>query len=440
MDEPPSQPFLILFANSGPYTALGLVSLILLAFLSAVIAASEVAFFSLSTDDVIGFQKSSDRREQLIARLLQEPKRLLATILIAANLTKVSILTIVAFFVLSNGWMDHKGWVLLIASIATFTITFLIEIIPKALASRHSRVLAAHFAGMWHTLMKTVNPLSFVLLAVTNFVQRKWSRTNAGTAGDNELTQTLEIVSNSEKATEDEKEILRGIVNFGALTVKQVMQSRVDVFAADASMDFHELLNFINKSGFSRLPVYKETIDKIEGVLYIKDLLPFIDEDEHFNWRLLLRPGFFVPETKKLDFLLKDFQEKRVHMALVVNEYGGLSGLITLEDVIEEIIGDINDEFDDIANRYRKIDEQTFVFEGKIPLHDFCKTLGIDVGIFDKIKGESESLGGLILEISHGLPSVGKKINFDQFTFTIEAVDSRRIKRIRVHIHEQKLS
>jgi gliding motility-associated protein GldE len=217
------------------------------------------------------------------------------------------------------------------------------------------------------------------------------------------------------------------------------MQSRVDVSAVEYELNFTELMELINSSGFSRVPVYKETIDKIEGVLYIKDLLPFLDEDEKFKWQKLIRPGLFVPETKKLDSLLKDFQNKRVHMAVVVDEYGGTSGLITLEDLIEEIIGDINDEFDEEDASFVKIDENTFVFEGKTSLHDFCKTIEVESNIFDPVKGESESLGGLILEINSAMPKVADQITFDRFVFTIVSVDKRRIKRVRVLINQQPL-
>ncbi len=211
------------------------------------------------------------------------------------------------------------------------------------------------------------------------------------------------------------------------------MKSRLDITAFDIEDDYHMLMDQINKNGFSRIPVYRDTIDKIEGVLYVKDLLPYIEKEDNFEWQTLLRPGFFVPESKKVDSLLKDFQEKRVHMAIVVDEYGGTSGLITLEDVIEEIVGEINDEFDeDIDVAYNKLDEYTFIFEGRTSLNDFCKIINEEPSTFEEVKGESESLGGLILEINSKLPRTGEKIKFKNFTFTVVAVDQKRIKRVRV--------
>jgi gliding motility-associated protein GldE len=213
------------------------------------------------------------------------------------------------------------------------------------------------------------------------------------------------------------------------------MKSRMDITAVDSEIDFHELMDKINKSGYSRIPVYEETVDNILGILYIKDLLPHIEKDEHFDWKSLIRKSFFVPENKKVDSLLKDFQKMRVHMAIVVDEYGGTSGLVTLEDLIEEIIGEINDEFDDTDNFFfQEIDSDTFIFEGKVSLNDFCKKLEIDPGIFEDVKGESESLGGLLLELNSKFPKNGTKINFEDFEFTVLAVDARKIKKIKVHI------
>lgn len=253
-----------------------------------------------------------------------------------------------------------------------------------------------------------------------------------------DLNKALEMTTDQD-TTEEEKEIIKGIVAFGTISVRQVMRSRIDITAVDKTMDFHDLMDKVNKSGFSRIPVYKETIDRIEGILYIKDLLPYLEKDESFEWQKLMRPGYFIPENKKIDTLLRDFQDKRVHMAIVVDEYGGTSGLITLEDVIEEIVGEINDEFDEEDIHYNKLDDKTYVFEGKTSLNDFCKITNTDPHIFEEVKGESESIGGLILEIHSRLPNAGEKITFDKFVFTIVAVDQRRIKRVRVFINESTI-
>ena len=243
------------------------------------------------------------------------------------------------------------------------------------------------------------------------------------------------VIQKSALVPEEEKEILRGIVNFGTLNVRQVMKSRMEISAIDVEIDFHELMDKVNKSGYSRIPVYEETIDRILGILYIKDLLPHIEKDETFEWKSLIRKSFFVPENKKADSLLKDFQKMRVHMAIVVDEYGGTSGLVTLEDLIEEIIGEINDEFDDTDTLFfQEIDVDTFIFEGKVSLNDFCKKIDLDTQVFDEVKGESESLGGLLLELNSKMPKNGAKIRFKDFEFTILAVDTRKIKKVKVYL------
>jgi len=251
------------------------------------------------------------------------------------------------------------------------------------------------------------------------------------------LNKALELTT-TQGTSEGEKEILKGVVNFSSLMAKQIMQPRLEITAVDTEADFHQLMNLVNQSNHSRLPVYRGTIDKIEGVLYAKDLLSHLDKDEHFPWQSLLRKCFFVPENKRIDALLLAFQEKRVQMAIVVDEYGGTSGLITLEDIIEEIIGDIADEFNRDEVMYRQLDSQTFVLESKISLHDFCKVIGESPATFEQIKGESESLGGLLLELNGRLPHAGKKIYFQKFTFTVIAADMRKIKKVKVEIGSAK--
>ena len=236
--------------------------------------------------------------------------------------------------------------------------------------------------------------------------------------------------------TDQEKDILKGIVHFSTIPVTQIMKSRVDIEAIEYSIKYHELLDKINKTGFSRLPVFKEDLDTIEGVLYVKDLLPHINEDEFFEWQKLLRTAYFVPESKMIDTLLKDFQEKHVHMAIVVDEYGGTEGLITLEDIIEEIVGEIKDEYDEEGDFYKQIDASTYDFEGKTSINDFCKIVKEDTKLFDEIRGESESLGGMILEVHTKLPNTGEFLQFDKYTFTVLSVDAKRIKKIRVTIDD----
>ncbi|MCB0491588.1 MAG: gliding motility-associated protein GldE [Cyclobacteriaceae bacterium] len=440
LDEPPSSTLLadLLSGTPDPFLLSGFIAIIILLFLSAMVSASEVAFFSLKADDLDRCKESEDQRDKNIVYLLKNPRLLLATILIMNNFVNVAIVTLSTFLMWELAATRNPTEIIVgvVTFSVTFAITFFGEIIPKVYAAQRNLLYSRLMSPIWKVLERVCIPVSWLLLKMGNVVERRFEKKGYSTTVE-ELNQALEITTENDETTAEEKDILKGIVNFGTLTVKQVMQSRVDVSAVEYELNFAELMELINSSGFSRVPVYKETIDKIEGVLYIKDLLPFLDEDEKFKWQKLIRPGLFVPETKKLDSLLKDFQNKRVHMAVVVDEYGGTSGLITLEDLIEEIIGDINDEFDEEDASFVKIDENTFVFEGKTSLHDFCKTIEVESNIFDPVKGESESLGGLILEINSAMPKVADQITFDRFVFTIVSVDKRRIKRVRVLINQQ---
>ncbi len=404
------------------------------------VSASEVAFFSLKADDLDRCRESDDPKDKNIIFLLSNPRLLLATILIMNNFVNVAIVTLSTFLMweLAATRTPTEIIVLIVTFSITFAITFFGEIIPKVYAAQRNLFYSRLMSGVWKVLQRVFIPISWLLLKMGNVVERRFEKKGYSTTVE-ELNQALELTTENDETTAEEKDILKGIVNFGTLTVKQVMQSRMDLSAVEYDLSFKELMDQINESGFSRVPVYKETIDKIEGVLYIKDLLPFLEEPENFKWQKLIRPGLFVPETKKLDSLLKDFQNKRVHMAVVVDEYGGTSGLITLEDLIEEIIGDINDEFDEENASFVKIDENTFVFEGKTSLHDFCKSIDVESNSFDAVKGESESLGGLILELNSAMPKVADQITYDRFVFTIVSVDKRRIKRIRVLINPQQL-
>lgn len=412
----------------------------MLLLLSALISGSEVAFFSLTHDQIAKCKNSEDKEEQRISGLLYNPKRLLATILIANNLVNIFIVTISTFATWRIvGPQGREGVTIAILTIAiTAMIIFFGEIIPKVYANHNGIGFARKTSGLLVVFDKLFLPASWLLMALTGLIERRMQKKGYNLSVE-EMNQALEISVEKEAVTEEEKGILKGIVNFGTLSAKQVMKSRMDITSIDRETNFHELMDVVNKTGYSRIPVFNETIDKIEGILYIKDLLPHLDNDDTFDWCSLLREGFFIPESKKIDDLFRDFQEKQVHMAIVVDEYGGTSGLITMEDVIEEIVGEINDEFDDESEiSYQKVDSQTFIFEGKTSLNDFCKITEVDSSIFDEVKGESESLGGLLLEINSVLPHAGAKINYKGFLFTIVAVDTRRIKKVKVYIKSEK--
>ncbi len=434
-------PGLILLADlanvSTLYIVVNGVVFILMVMLSAMISGSEVAFFSLQSENLQECKDNDSPANRAILKLLEKPRHLLATILIMNNLINIAIVTLATFFTWELiGSRNTEGKIIItLTAIVTFVILFFGEVVPKNFATQHSLRFARMTAKLLLVLRKFFKPISYLLINVTNIIERNVERKGHDISVD-QLNQALEMTV-GEETSEEEKGILKGIVNFSTLSVKQIMQSRMDIVGVDIEDSFHELMDLINKSGFSRIPVYRETIDKVEGILYVKDMLPHIEKEEDFEWQKILRPGFFVPENKKIDTLLKNFQDKRVHMAIVADEYGGTAGLITMEDIIEEIVGEINDEFDDDDVAYNKLDESTYIFEGKTSLNDFCKIVQAEANVFDEVKGESESLGGLLLELHSKLPRAGEKIEYGQFLFTAVAVDNRRIKRVRVFINNK---
>lgn len=443
METSPDDPFpqllvgLIAAFSASSFWISGITLLGLLV-ISGLVSGSEVAFFSLSSDELDKLKESDEKRDQRAYSLMKDPRELLATILIINNLVNILIVTISTVATLEVvGYDNADGKVFFYLTIViTIIIIFFGEIIPKVYATNRGYEFARLVTPLLFVSNKICKPVSWLLLSISNLIERRIEKKGYNLSVD-EVNQALEITDEKE-ISQEEKGILKGIVNFGTLSVKQVMKSRVDIMALDIETDFHDLMDQINKTGYSRIPVYSESVDKIEGILYIKDLLPHLDNEEDFKWQTLMRPGFFVPESKKIDDLFRDFQEKQVHMAIVVDEYGGTEGLITLEDVIEEIVGEINDEFDEESDiTYNKLDQNTYVFEGKTSLNDVCKVISVESDIFDEVKGESESLGGLILELNRKLPNAGEKITYSNFHFTVVAVDQKRIKRVRVYIEGQ---
>ncbi|MEX2567411.1 MAG: gliding motility-associated protein GldE [Cyclobacteriaceae bacterium] len=438
MDDP--FPSLLLLAELAPvspvYVLANAVLFIILLISSALVSGSEVAFFSLNHEDIEYIQGSTDKKSETVIELIKTPRKLLSTILILNNLINISIVTLTTFFTWTVFGTDTTGILIILFQTVgiTFAIVFIGEIVPKVYANNARIPFSRFMASFLQFFSLIFRPLSYLLIAMSDVIEKKIER-KGYSLSVGELHQALEITSMD--TSNKEKDILKGIVNFGTLSVKQVMQSRMDITAVDYEMDFHELMDKINKNGYSRIPVYEDTIDQIRGILYIKDLLDHIENDEHFKWQDLIRKGYFIPENKKLADLLKNFKNRRVHMAIVVDEYGGTSGLVTLEDLIEEIIGDINDEFDEVDELlFKKLDDKTYVFEGKISLNDFCKKLDLDMQVFDEVKGESESLGGLLLELNSNLPNNGTKIRFENFEFIILAVDTRKIKKVKVIIDD----
>ncbi|MEQ8712838.1 MAG: gliding motility-associated protein GldE [Cyclobacteriaceae bacterium] len=444
MEPDPGEPLTasLLLATQLPFYIFSGSFFIVLLLLSGLISGSEVAFFSLSQEEIARCKGSSNPSEKSIAALLLHPQKLLATILVLNNLINISIVTLSAFVTWQiTGTTTPEGTVIVLLSvIITGFIVYFGEIIPKVYANQNRIQFARLSSALIAVSYRLLSPLTWFLIGIGNIIEKRIERKGYNISVE-ELNEALELTAEKE-ATDEEKGILKGIVNFGTLSVKQVMKSRVDITAFDRETDFHELMDQINKRGYSRLPIYNETVDKIEGILYIKDLLPHLEKEDDFSWQSLLRPAFFVPESKKIDSLFKDFQEKHVHMAIVVDEYNDTSGLVTLEDIIEEIVGEINDEFDEENEiAYNKLDSNTYIFEGKTSLNDFCKIIEDDISLFEEVKGESESLGGLLLEINSKLPHAGDKIKFNRFVFTVVAVDQRRIKRVRVFVspHSKEL-
>ena len=434
MDPDPS---LTYFTSLNSDLIFGLIGITLLLFCCAMVAASEVALFSLSPKDLKELFLKDASKSNVIESLLSKPKKLLATILVANNFLHIAIVLLFSFSL--DKLFSTIASPILKFVVEVILVTFLIllfgEVLPKIYASRNNVKFAAFVAFPISVLDKILSPISLPMRSLTLWIQQKLGKQKNNFSVD-QLSQALELTS-TEDTTSEEQKILEGIVSFGNTDTKQVMSPRIDIFALEIEETFEEIYPKIVQKGYSRIPVYKDNIDTIVGVLFVKDLIPFI-HDSQLNWKTLLRDPFFVPENKKLDNLLKDFQSMKSHLAIVVDEYGGTSGLVSLEDVIEEIVGDISDEFDDENLNYQKIDENNYLFEGKINLKDFYRIVDVNEELFENQKGEAETLAGFILEILGNFPKKKQKINFENCIFTIEELDKKRIKQIKVTINVEK--
>ena len=409
----------------------------LLLLCSAIISGSEVALFSLSPTEIDELKEDHNSANNLIAKMVENPKKLLATVLIANNLVNISIvlispeLTNFAFGGIKNPILRD----VMNIGLVTFVLLLCGEILPKIYANRNNLAFAKRVAYFIYILDTVFTPISLPMKSFTVWIQKRLGKTKSNISVG-QLSQALELAS-EEDTTNEEKKLLESIVSFGNTETCEVMVPRVDIFALSEDTPFSEVLSEIVKIGYSRIPVYRENLDNITGVIYIKDLLPYIEKTD-FEWTKVMRKAFFVPENKKLDDLLSEFQEKKIHLAVVVDEYGGTCGIITLEDIMEEIVGSINDEFDDDDVTYSKINDHTYIFEGKTVLKDFYRIVKMDdenILLFDEKRGEAETLAGFLLEISGNFPQKGKPIVFHNYSFTVEAFYKHRIKEIKVKIN-----
>ncbi len=429
-----TEPALLIVPDLNLWLLLNIVIFFLLLLLSALISGAEVAFFSLSEDDISKASESKLNNQKVVVELLKNSQKLLATILISNNF--INILIVLIFAYIGETVFASISAVLLKFLIEVILVTFLIlmfgEVLPKVYATRNAMKFAAFMAVPFKILNSILSVISLPLMNLTNIVEKRLNKKQSNLSVE-KLSQALELTSN-EGTTKDDQKILEGIVNFGNTETIQIMTPRMDIFALSSNEKYNVVVSNIIRRGFSRNPVYKENIDHIIGVLYAKDLLPHLNKKD-FEWQKLIRAPYFVPENKKLDDLLKEFQEKKNHLAIVVDEYGGTSGIITLEDVIEEIVGDINDEFGDDDLTYSKLDANNYLFDGKTNLKDFYRVLEIENNeLFEENKGESETVAGFILEIVGKFPKKNELIKFENYSFIIESKDHKRIKQVKVTI------
>ena len=408
---------------------IGLLTLFLLLFLSGLFSGSEVAYFSLTPSDYKALEDRAKSPKTL--QNISHPEVLLATLLVSNNLVNVAIIILSTYLTISV--FDFSQAPLLGFLFQTVIITFILllfgEILPKIMASNQALRFAERVSSFISILILLFKPITKLLIRSSVGISRRMAPPQK--ISMDELGDAIELTADG---LAEERQILEGIVSFTNTMVSEIMKPRLDVVALDYSTSYGKLKEVVIESGYSRIPIYNESFDDIKGILYVKDLIPHVDKDDTFRWQDLIRPPYFVPESKRINDLLAEFQRKRMHMAIVVDEYGGTNGIVTLEDILEEIVGEIADESDEDEKLYTKIDDRNYIFEAKVMLNDFCRIVGCDDDIFDDIRGEAETIAGLILENTGQIPKVNEVVKCKQFTFTVDAVDSRRIKRVKVNI------
>ena len=418
--------------SAGAIFAIILAAILLL--FSGFASGSEIAFFSLSPNDINELEESNSDKDKRILELREDSERTLATILIANNVINVTIIMLCNYFFMHVVDFGSAVWLqfVVITVLLTFLLLLFGEIMPKVYCGQHALKMCRVFCDSIFFLRKLFRPLANILLR-SGALAGKVVQTENHVLSVDDLEQALELTD--EEDLKEEKNMLEGIVRFGDETAKEVMTSRQDIVDLDFKSKFHEVIKCVVENNYSRIPVYQDSIDNIRGILYIKDLLPRLSKPDTFRWQSLIRPPYFVPETKKIDDLLREFQENKVHIAIVVDEFGGTSGLITMEDILEEIVGEINDEYDEEEKPYVRINANTYVFEGKTLLSDFFKLLDLDDETFEEVEGDADSLAGLLLEIKGDFPELHERIDYQNFTFEVTELDEHRISKIKVVIH-----
>ncbi|MGB1247739.1 MAG: gliding motility-associated protein GldE [Chitinophagales bacterium] len=441
---PPGESFNYLFLNIAQYFnpwdwqyLYAFLLILVLLFFSALISGAEVAFFSLSAKDIKELADENKPENKKVIALLDTPRFLLSTILVTNNFINVAIIVFSHFIISSLLKIDDFPVLEGVLNIVIVTplLVFFGEVSPKIFATQQNIGFAKVTARLLAFLKIVFFPISWLLVKSGVFIEGRLHKTKEEIDLD-EIEKAIELSTKNDSSKED-VDLLKGIVHFGNKTVKQIMSSRMDMTTLNVTQTYDEVIAIIKESGYSRIPVFNDTIDNLVGTLYIKDILSFLNESKDFEWQQLLREPMFVPETKKIDDLLREFQADRMHQAIVVDEYGGTQGLVTLEDILEEVVGDIKDEFDDsLEKEYRRLDNDTYLIEGKVLLNDLCRIIDVDNDTFDEAKGESDSLAGLIIEILGEIPKKGKKLEWNKFQFEVINIEKHRIQKVKLTIKE----